>query len=371
MDRWEIQSCIFMASAVGFPICGDSRHLCLRHLRLKAQGHTTPAILPAIEALRIVNVQKKRNLHEDVPIDFIPKRLHPFVSENGIMNRQAWECALLLSVRDELKSGNLAVAASKRFGQFDQFFIPAGEWANRREGFFDRAGLPISSTEVPAYLTDRLNTAYEAFLQSETRNTFATVSENGWQLSTDPAEQLKEHEERQLQRLRNILTESMRTIRLPQLLIEVDNELTFTRHFVNPARREQRRTDDVCSVLATILALGCNIGPQTMARLTDEASYEQIKRIVDWELTLDNQRAALSDIVKAVSTVGTSRTWGEGRTSSSDGQRYGFPRKVLQRTFSHRMSDYALEFYSFVADNYAPFYSTPIECTDRDAGLCP
>lgn len=31
------------------------------------------------------------------------------------------------------------------------------------------------------------------------------------------------------------------------------------------------------------------------------------------------------------------------------------------------MSDYALKFYSFVADNYAPFYSTPIECTDRDA----
>jgi TnpA family transposase len=40
---------------------------------------------------------------------------------------------------------------------------------------------------------------------------------------------------------------------------------------------------------------------------------------------------------------------------------------MLQRTYSHRLSDYALEFYSFVADNYAPFYSTPIECTDRDA----
>jgi TnpA family transposase len=42
-------------------------------------------------------------------------------------------------------------------------------------------------------------------------------------------------------------------------------------------------------------------------------------------------------------------------------------RKLLQRTYSHRFQDYALEFYSFVADNYAPFYSTPIECTDRDA----
>lgn len=40
---------------------------------------------------------------------------------------------------------------------------------------------------------------------------------------------------------------------------------------------------------------------------------------------------------------------------------------MLQQTYSHRFNDYAIEFYSFVADNYAPFYSTVIECTDRDA----
>ena len=43
------------------------------------------------------------------------------------------------------------------------------------------------------------------------------------------------------------------------------------------------------------------------------------------------------------------------------------PHKVLQRTYSTRFNDFALEFYSFVADNDAPFYSRPIECTDRDA----
>ena len=31
------------------------------------------------------------------------------------------------------------------------------------------------------------------------------------------------------------------------------------------------------------------------------------------------------------------------------------PYKVLQRTYSTRFNDFALEFYSFVADNYAPF----------------
>ncbi len=40
------------------------------------------------------------------------------------------------------------------------------------------------------------------------------------------------------------------------------------------------------------------------------------------------------------------------------------PHKVLQPTYSTRFNDFALEFYSFVvADNYAPFYSRPIECT--------
>ena len=61
------------------------------------------------------------------------------------------------------------------------------------------------------------------------------------------------------------------------------------------------------------------------------------------------------------------RSGGHARTSSSDGQRYLFPRKTLKATYSHRLGDYALEFYTFVADNYAPFYSTPIECTERDA----
>ena len=51
--------------------------------------------------------------------------------------------------------------------------------------------------------------------------------------------------------------------------------------------------------------------------------------------------------------------WGHARTSSSDGQRYLFPRKTLKATYSHRLGDYVLEFYTFVADNYAPFYSTP------------
>ena len=86
-------------------------------------------------------------------------------------------------------------------------------------------------------------------------------------------------------------------------------------------------------------------------------------------MTAEAQRAALAALVHAISRLDTSLHWGEGRASDSDGQRFSLPRKVLQQTDSTRFSDFALEFYSFVADNDAPFHSMPIECTDRDAGF--
>ena len=59
---------------------------------------------------------------------------------------------------------------------------------------------------------------------------------------------------------------------------------------------------------------------------------------------------------------------GAPATRELPGQRCSaMPQKVLQRAYSTRFNDFALEFCSFVADNYAPFYSRPIECTDRDA----
>ena len=106
-----------------------------------------------------------------------------------------------------------------------------------------------------------------------------------------------------------------------------------------------------------------------MSRLTEGITYRQIKWVTDWQLLEDAQRQALAQVVNAISKLDVTQAWGEGKTSSSDGQRFRMKRKLLQQTYSHRFNDYAIEFYSFVADNYAPFYSTVIECTDRDAAF--
>lgn len=156
-------------------------------------------------------------------------------------------------------------------------------------------------------------------------------------------------------------------MRLPELLITVDNDLDWTRHFRPRGRRATRTADEVCQVGATIMVYGCNLGPETMAHLTTRVSYEDIPRITDWSLHDEPLRAALADIVNAMLALDTTQVWGDGSTSSSDGQRFLFPHRVLRRTSSHRLGDFALEFYPFIAANYAPFYSVPLECTERDA----
>jgi TnpA family transposase len=167
--------------------------------------------------------------------------------------------------------------------------------------------------------------------------------------------------------LRAWLRDKIPTIRLPDLLLTVDQGLDWTRHFLPLGQRATRTADDVCQVVATIMAYGCNLGPETMARLTTDVTYADIQQIADWYLHEEALRAALADIVNAIAALDTTQVWGDGRASSSDGQRFLFPRRVLRRTSSHRLGDYALEFYTFIANNYAPFYTVPIECTERDA----
>lgn len=339
----------------------------LEHLTFNLESEVNNSIAEGLEIVKNLNKDGKRKIPENTDLSFIPKKLKQFLNPKGQIDRKAFECALLLTLRDEIKRGNIWIKDSKRFVKLDDFFITNSEWNTRRKGFFINSGLPANPADVPEYLTERLNKAYDKFLNSLDENTFVTFDENEWSLSKNISEKLTKKEEKKLDELENWLKEKLRTIKLPELLIEVNNDLQYTRHFIDNMNSKNHLVNSICSVITAIIAYGCNIGPYTMAQLTNNISYDEIKRIADWNFYDENLRAALADIVNGISRLSTTKVWGEGKTSSSDGQRFLFPKKALNRTYSHKLSDYAIEFYSFVADNYAPFYSIPIECNERDA----
>jgi len=322
--------------------------------------------MEAIELLKKLNASGKRKLDEEAPTGFLNKTLHPMVIVDGQPQRHAWETALMLQFRDEIKSGNILVGDSKRFGNFEAFLLPKEKWDKLRTSFFQKAGLPEIPEDVAPYLTQRLDKAYDRFL--ETAPSEVTFDQKGWSIKSDSAEEQSQETVDQLNQLHQLLRQNMRQIRLPDLLIEVDNALHFTRHFRSSVDEHSKNSEEVCSVIAAIIAHGCNLGLHTTESLIDGVSYAQLKRISDWQITPESQREALARITDGIASLDISTHWGDGKTSASDGQRFAYPRKTLQQSYSTRFQDFALEFYSFVADNYAPFYSLPIECQERDGG---
>ena len=228
-----------------------------------------------------------------------------------------------------------------------------------------RTGFPVDPDAAVEQLKARLSDAFDRFLEGVADNRQVTFDDAGWRLKTDPAEPPDPAQSERLAELHRWLDARSRTIRLADLLIEVENDLGFSVHFQQPGERVD--PGEVCALLAAILAHGCNLGLYTMEKVAPDIAYRRLKNVSDWRLVEENQRAALAAIVHGISRLDAAGHWGDGTTSASDGQRFAMPQKVLQRTYSTRFNDFALEFYSFVADNYAPFYSRPVECTDRDA----
>lgn len=77
-------------------------------------------------------------------------------------------------------------------------------------------------------------------------------------------------------------------------------------------------------------------------------SYGRIKNVSDCFLTEDAQRSALAVIVNAISNLDITKHWVSGRISMSDSS---WRQRVLQQSYSHKFRDFALEFYTFIADN--------------------
>lgn len=146
----------------------------LEHLPVDREPTGSPALLDALDVLRDLNTPGHRTLPEDVPVGCLPKRLRAFVGTNGTANRRAYEGAVLTTLRDESKRGNVWIRGSTRFGKLADFFLPDATWTARRQAFFRTAGLPLAPSEAATWLTTRLNAAYDRFLAALPANTSVT-----------------------------------------------------------------------------------------------------------------------------------------------------------------------------------------------------
>ncbi len=109
-------------------------------------------------------------------------------------------------------------------------------------------------------------------------------------------------------------------VKITDLLLEVDQWTGFTQHFTHlkcNAPAEDRKL-----LLTAVLADGINLGPSKMAESCPGTTYAKLSWLQAWYIREETYRGALAELVNAQGRQPFAAWWGDGTTSSSDGQRF-------------------------------------------------
>jgi TnpA family transposase len=343
----------------------------LKNVQLKNDGVlNSKSLLKAIDYMKNNATSRSDKNTDDIPVNFIPNKHKKYVfDDKGEIDKKSWEVSLFTTIKSAIKEGNLSATNGSFFCSFDKLFMRKKQWAKERKEFFNKSNLPATSKGIKLYLTKRLHKAIDNYLRHEPDNEYASVEDGHWVLSKDGPYVLSDEDDIGLSKLKYFLKRHMRKIKLPELLIEVDNDLHISNYFMPYEKRRTRNKDTIVTVIAAWMSWGCGIGNYTMTRLVQNITYEGIESVSNFYISdEDCMRYALADVVNAISGLGITGNWGIGLSSSSDSIRMEYQSKVLHRGYSACFGDFAVEFQTFVADTYAPYFSKPIECTNRDAG---
>jgi TnpA family transposase len=156
-------------------------------------------------------------------------------------------------------------------------------------------------------------------------------------------------------------------IKITELLLEVDAWTGFTRHFTHLKSDEVAK--DKTLLLTAILADAINLGLSKMAESCPGTTYARLSWLQAGHIRDETYSKALAELVNAQSCHPFAAHWGDGTTSSSDGQRFKVGGKA--ESTGHINPKYGAEpgrtFYTHLSDQYAPYNAKAVNVGVRDA----
>jgi len=321
-------------------------------------------VLDAIDVLRGMNADNARKVPADAPTEFIKKRWAKLVFTNDGIDRRYYELCALSELKNVLRSGDVWVQGSRQFKDFDEYLVPAETFATLKLA----SELPLAvASDCDQYLHERL-LLLEHQLATVNRMAAANdlpdaiISESG--LKVTPLDAAVPGT---AQALIDEAAMLLPHVKITDLLLEVEEWTGFTRHFTH------LKTGDVAKdkilLLTTILADAINLGLTKMAESCPGMTYAKLSWLQAWHVRDETYSPALAELVNAQFHQPFADHWGDGTTSSSDGQRFKSGGKA--ESTGHVNPKYGAEpgrlFYTHISDQYAPFSTKVVNVGVRDS----
>ena len=321
-------------------------------------------VLDAVGALRSMYASNYRLLPADAPTAFVKKRWEKLVFTVGGIDVRFYEICALSELRNALRSGDIWVRGSRQFKNFEEYLLPPPRFAIlHRSGSWPLAVTP----DCAEYLHERMDLLSQKL---ETTDALAATNDLPDAIVTTSGLKITPLDAAvpgAAQTLIDHCASLLPHVKITEVLQEVDGWTDFTRHFTHIKSGEVAR--DKTLLLTTVLADAVNLGLSKMAESCPGTTHAKLSWLQAWYIRDETYSAALAELVNAQFRQPFAAHWGEGLTSSSDGQRF----KAASRAENtgHVNPKYGAEpgrmFYTHVSDQYAPYHTKIVNVGMRDA----
>jgi TnpA family transposase len=323
-------------------------------------------LITAIELVRSLDSGELKKLPYYTPTSFIPKDLRRSLKDtSGEINRNFWEIGLAIAVKDALRSGDLYLPLSRQHVSFWELMLNDDQWKETKDNFFTEFKLP-GQQEVRNVLTQHFD---KSAREAETKfgiDDFARIEHGHLRLRHDD----KANIPFSVTHLQKTIDSFMPTIRIENLLMEVDRLTNFTRHFTPVQQHNTRPRGFYKTLLAAIISQATNLGVVSMSSSVKDISVDMLRHVLQFYVREETLKAANAELVNLHHKLPLSELHGNGTISSSDTQRFKIRASSLLASYYPRYYGYyekAIGIYTHVSDQYSVYSTKIISCSPREA----
>jgi TnpA family transposase len=322
-------------------------------------------LLGAIEVLRTMYRDGRSVLPKRVPTSFIKPRWRKVVHPaEGVIDRRAYEIAVIVHLRERLGSGSIWVDGSRACRTFDDYQLPVPVFEAMRATGDLRLAVPTDFAEWyeerRTLLARRMTEVERAAAAGE----LVDVTIERGQLLISP---IRRSPSDDAEALKARLYAMLPRVRITDLLVEVAAWSGCADRFVHA--RSGAPASDQSALMGAILADATNLGLGRMAESSRGLTLPRLRWTAEWHVRDETYLSALAAIVDCHTAHPLAAVWGPGDTSSSDGQFFRAGGQGEAR--ADRNARYGTEpgvlFYTHVTDRFTPFHTKVIAANAGEA----
>ena len=319
-----------------------------------------------IEALEWI--QENRSLRKDtIPISecpdssFASEKWQKFLREkNEEMNRRHLEACIFFALRDELRSGDIAVAGSEEYGDYREQLVSEEECGQLLEEYCEEVSLPSTAEGFAGSL--------KKLLQTTSGEADKSYDENeGYELDSKGILKLKrraaDKASPEALELEKVIRLRMPERSILDILRNTNLWTSWTRHFGPRSGSDSKLPDPVQRYILTVFTWGCNLGPEQAAKhMKGLVSSHALSYVNQRHFDSKRLENAAVDLQNRIRTFELTSLWGDGSTAAADGTKYDMYRRNLMAEYHIRYGGWGGIAYYHVANNYVAIFSRFIPC---------